>query len=369
MSKSKLNVGVIGSGAISNIYLENMINKFDNVEVVAVASKNFGNAEKKAKEFNLEAKTTEELINDLNIDLIVILTPVGSHYELIKKSLLAGKHVYTEKTITESLDQAKELLEIANEKNLFIGSAPDTFMGGAFQSARSAIESGMLGEVNSFAISCNRDNAYLQSKYSFLLEPGAGVLKDYAVYHLTALVSLLGSVERVGGVIKNPYKKFINIFPDSPNYGKELESPNESRVSAILMMKSGVTGTLHIDCDNIIQDQAFFAIYGTKGILYLTDPNGFGGTVRFLPKSMDFSKPVEFVELECKTGFVENSRGIGPADLAESVLKGKKNNRASKEMAYHVLEVLEGLLSCSENGSFVNINSDFEIPEPMPVLK
>ncbi len=369
MSKSKLNVGVIGSGAISNIYIENMINKFDNLEVLAVASKNFENAEKKAKEFNIEAKTTEELINDANIDLIVNLTPVGAHYELIKKSLLAGKHVYTEKTITQNLAEAKELLEIANEKNLFLGSAPDTFMGGAFQSARSAIDSGILGEVNSFAISCNRDNALLQSMFAFLLEPGAGVLKDYAVYHLTALVSLLGSVERVGGVIKTPYKKFTNILPTSPNFGKELDSPNESRVSAILMMKSGVTGTLHIDSDNIIQDQTYFAIYGTKGILYLTDPNGFGGTVKFIPKSIDFTKPVEFLELECKTGFVENSRGIGPSDLAESVLKGKRSNRASKEMAYHVLEVLEGILSCGENGAFIDIKSDFEMPEPMPVLK
>ncbi len=369
MEKSKLNVGVIGSGAISDIYLKNMINQFDNLEVVAIASKNFANAEKKAKEYSIEAKTTDELINDSNIDLIVNLTPVGAHYDLIKKSLLAGKHVYTEKTITENLKDAKELIDLANEKNLFLGSAPDTFMGGAFQTARRAINSGMIGEVNSFAISCNRDNSLLLSWFSFLLEPGAGVLKDYAVYHLTALVSLLGSVERVGGVIKSPYKTLKNIAPESPNFGKDMHNPNESRVSAVIMMKSGVTGTLHIDSDNIIRDQTYFAIYGTEGILYLTDPNGFGGSVKFLPKSMDFSKPVEFIELENTTGFDENSRGIGPADLAESVLIGKKSNRASKEMAYHVLEVLEGILACGEKGAFVDINSEFEMPEPMPVLK
>ena len=63
----------------------------------------------------------------MGIEMVVNLTPVGAHYDLIKSALLAGKHVYTEKTITDDVTKAKELLDLAEEKNLYLGAAPDTF--------------------------------------------------------------------------------------------------------------------------------------------------------------------------------------------------------------------------------------------------
>lgn len=118
------------------------------------------------------------------------------HYELIKKALLAGKHVYTEKTMTDEVNKAKELVELAEEKGLYLGSAPDTFLGAALQTARRAIDDGILGEIHSFAISANRNNDLLLSVFSFLRQPGGGILYDYGVYYLTALTSLFGSVKR-----------------------------------------------------------------------------------------------------------------------------------------------------------------------------
>lgn len=368
MKKSKLYVGVIGTGAISDIYLKNMSQKFNNLELEAIASKHFENAVRKAEEYGIKAQTTEELIHNPKVDLIVILTPVGSHYELIKAALLAGKHVYTEKTITDNLVNAKELIDIANEKGLCLGSAPDTFMGAAYQTAQRAIDSGLIGEVNSFAISANRDNNLLLSLYPFLREPGAGVLFDYAVYYITALVSLIGPVERVGAISGTPYKTYVNIIPGMPEYGKVMDSPNESRVSAILMMKNGISGTMHIDCNNIIEDQVYFSIYGTKGILYMTDPNAFGGEVKFLPNSLDPRIKTEPISLWNFSEYSENSRGIGPSDLADAVINCKKS-RASKELAYHVLEILESIMHCGEKGAFIDIKSSCEKPEPMPITK
>ena len=114
-----MRVGVIGAGAISDIYLENMINKFDQLEVKCVAANHIESAQKKAEKYGIKACTTQEMLDDPEIDLAVVLTPVGAHYGLIKQALLAGKHVYTEKTIADDVDKAKELVALAKEKGLY----------------------------------------------------------------------------------------------------------------------------------------------------------------------------------------------------------------------------------------------------------
>ena len=359
----KMHVGVIGAGAISDIYLKNMMNKHEQLEVVAISAKHLENARKKAAEYGIEACTVEELLANPKIGMVVNLTPASVHYELIKAALLAGKHVYTEKTITDDVGKAKELLELAEEKHLYLGAAPDTFLGASWQTARKAVDEGILGEIHSFSISANRNNDLLLSLFAFLRQPGGGILYDYGVYYLTALVSLLGPVARVGGVVGTPYPTHRNIIPDSPQFGQMMDTPNESQVSAVLQLKNGICGTLHMDADCVMADQAYFAIYGTKGILYLTDPNQFGGSVKFLPNASDPRNPVQATELCGFSQYAENSRGIGPAEMAEAIFEGRPN-RASKEMAYHVLEALSGILESSERGAFVDIVSTCDIPAP-----
>ena len=112
-----------------------------------------------------------------------------------------------------------------------------------------------------------------------------------------------------------------------------------------------------------MRDEAFFAIYGTKGILYLTDPNQFGGEVKFLASTMDLegAKPVTLGHF---TPYDGNFRGVGPSEMAEAI-KEKRPNRASKEMAYHVLEILTRILEGGEEGRFYPIVSTCEKPLPL----
>lgn len=362
-----MKIGVIGAGVISEIYLQNMIQKFDNLEVLAVADLNVESAKKRAEQFGIIGCTVDELLQNPELQMVVNLTPVGAHYSVIKQALEAGKHIYTEKTITNDSTKAAELLELADAKELYLGSAPDTFLGSSIQSAKAAIDDGMIGEIHSFSISANRDNDFLLSVFPFLRKPGTGVLFDFGVYYLTALASLLGPVARVGGIVGTPYKTHVNIFPGSPEFGQVMDTPNESQVSAILQLRNGITGTFHIDTDCNLRDEAYFAIYGTKGILYLSDPNQFGGEVRLLPKSLDPMLPSSPVILWKFTPYGENLRGVGPAEMADAI-ENQRVNRTSKEMAYHVLQVLEAILQGGEKGSFIDITSEFEIPEPLPQI-
>lgn len=357
----KLRVGVIGAGAISDIYLSNMINRFDNLEVVCVAARHIERAKVKAEKYGIMACTTDELLKDKSIDMVVVLTPVGTHYELIKAALLAGKHVYTEKTMTDDPAKAKELLDIANEKGLYLGAAPDTFLGGAWQNARAAVDKGLLGEIHSFVISGNRDNDVLTGMFPFLREKGAGILYDYCVYYMTTLVSILGSVAEVSGMLQTPYTKRVGIIKDTPDFGKEYETPNESEVAAVIRLENGITGTLHVDAESNASDRSFYAIYGTKGILYLTDPNGFGGDILFYPNPKNWDEVVP-EKIDIYKDFCDNSRGIGPSEMADAIIN-KRPCRPSKEMAYHVLEILAGIMESNEKHEFVKIESTCERPE------
>ena len=360
--KKTVCVGVVGAGKISDIYLKNMTGKFENLRVKAVSTRHVDKALEKAEKYGLAACSVEEMMADPEIEMIVNLTSAPAHEEIIRKALEAGKHVYTEKPITISFDTAAELCRLADRKGLLLGSAPDTFLGSALQAARRAIDRGMLGEITGFSATINRCNDVLLCLFPIGRFPGGGICLDFGVYYITALVSLLGPVSDTAAFVRVPYPKHKNILPDSPEYGQWFDSPNESEVSAILRMRSGVTGTIHLNGDSNLQEQANFVILGTQGMLYLTDPNTFGGTVRFLPNRMDFDAPVEFEELPPGNRFSDNERGIGPSEMADAILNGSSTFRTSRELGLHVLEVLQGMLSSGADGCFHAMKTSCKIP-------
>ena len=364
MSIQPLRVGMVGSGMISRIYLENMTRRFEILEVGGVCSAHIENARRRAEAFGLPAMTLGDMLSDGRIDMIVNLTPNPVHESVIKQALEAGKHVYTEKTMTTDHRSARALADLATRKGLWLGAAPDTFLGAALQTARRAIDDGLIGEVTSFAFAANRDNDYLRSFYRFLNLPFGGVAYDYAVYYLTALCSLLGPVARVAAAVRAPWPTRVDIDPKSKTFGQPIDTPNESEISAVLTLKSGVSGTAHVNADSVIEDMHFFAIYGTKGILYLPDPNGFGGQVRLQPNWPYDAPPAPARALDCPFGFADNSRGVGPAELAWSVRKGRPA-RAGADMACHVLEVIDAIIDSGNRNAFVDIHSDFTRPRPL----
>lgn len=366
MAIKPMRVGVVGSGMISRIYLENMTRRFQILEVGGVCSAHFENAKRRADAFGIPAMTFEDMLADPDIGMIVNLTPAPAHEGIIRRALEAGKHVYTEKVMTTSHESARALSDLAAQKGLWLGSAPDTFLGAALQTARRAIDDGLIGEVTSFAFAANRDNGFLTSFFRFLNLPFGGVAYDYAVYYLTALCALLGPVAKVAAAVRAPYPTHEDIDPKSQTFGRMIDTPNESEVSAVLTLASGVSGTAHVNADSVIEDQRFFAIYGTKGILYLPDPNGFGGEVRLQPNWAHDEAPAPARTLECPFGYRDNSRGVGPAEMAWSIREGRPA-RANADMACHVLEVIDAIIESGRTEAFVKVDSRFDRPRPLGV--
>ena len=113
-----INVGLIGCGHISETYFRSR-EYFNNINIIACADLNMEAAKKCANEYNIISKSVDDLLSDESIDIVLNLTNPTAHYQTIKNTLNAGKHSYCEKPIAINFDQGKELIELANSKNLY----------------------------------------------------------------------------------------------------------------------------------------------------------------------------------------------------------------------------------------------------------
>lgn len=150
----KVKTAVVGCGSISSIYIRNLKSLFSIIDLVALCNRTRSKAEEKAAQFGVpKVMTLEEVASDPEIELVVNLTPPGSHYEVTKMMLEAGKHVYSEKVFTTDLQQAYELSALAKQRGLYLGVAPDTVLGAGIQTARRVLDVGLIGKVSSGFVS------------------------------------------------------------------------------------------------------------------------------------------------------------------------------------------------------------------------
>jgi predicted dehydrogenase len=357
---TKVKTAVVGCGMISDIYLKNMTSAFEILEVVGCCDIIKERMEKRATQYNIRQMAIEEILNDKSIELVLNITDPVNHHLVSSQALNAGKNLYTEKPIDLSIEAALELVQLADKQGVLYGNAPDTFMGQAIQTARYYLDSGLIGDITSVTAVLNRDARVLAERYPFTVLPGGGIGLDVGVYYVTAILSILGPVKHVSGFVTTHNPERTHYFPNKDNFGEKFKLEAENLVVGSFEFASGVFGTLMFNSCSIGNEKPQIIMYGTEGILYMPDPNTFGGEVKVILKGQ-----TEPVALPPTHAFSTNSRGIGPAELAWALRKNRKP-RTSKEMAFHGLELLLGLYKSCETKKFYEMTSSFQRPEPIP---
>lgn len=351
---------IVGCGVISDAYLSTMRTRFKILDVVGCCDINSQRAQDKARAHGIQALTMDDIRSADDLELVVNLTTPAAHYPVTRQLLEMGKHVYTEKVLSVELAEAAELIALARANELYLGAAPDTFLGSAIQTARYVVDSGMIGEISSCVAALGRDSELFNRAYPFTSRPGGGIGFDVGIYYITALLSILGPVERVSGVVRtrHPQKPVYAL----DQFGETFSVHCENLMAGTLQFRRGTIGTVLFDANTIytFPERPSLLLYGSLGTLHMADPNRFGGEVRVILKGSHepFVMPQTHV-------FSEECRGLGVAEMAWSLRRNRKH-RATMEMAYHALDVLHGLVKSSEAHSDQPIHSTFENRPPLP---
>lgn len=368
-----LNVGMVGVGCISGIYLKNITEIFSGLRLVAVCDLIKERAKEAQKKYHVPKlyDTMEELFADPEIDIVLNLTRPYQHYAVSKAALLAGKHVYCEKPLGADLEEGKELVKLAKEKGLFLGGAPDTFMGAGIQTCRKLIDEGLIGDV--IGGRCAMVSHGVETWHpdpDFYYQRGGGPLYDMGPYYITALINLLGGIKSVYGYARTSYKTRLITAP--PHTGEIIKVNTPTHIESFLTFDSGAVVSLLTSFDVYDTKQTNIEIYGTKGTLYVPDPNCFGG--RLVLKNGEVGSECAVVFYNGETGkeeyfpltfdYGENSRCLGLADLASAIESGRPGRTTSKQ-TFHVLEAMAGILESAKNGMPYTMTSHFTREAPM----
>jgi predicted dehydrogenase len=354
----RVGIGVIGCGNISSAYLT-AAKKFPILDIVALSDANPSAAEGRAAEFGLPARSVDAVLSDPSVEIVLNLTVPNAHVEVGMKALAAGKHVYSEKPLGVALTEARALIDAAAARVLRVGCAPDTFLGGAQQTARQCVDEGLIGRpIGGTAFFMCPGHERWHPNPGFYYLGGGGPMLDMGPYYVTALVNLLGPVASVSGVATRTRPE--RIVTSKPLAGTRIPVDVSTHVTGTLLFAGGAAVSMTMSFDVPRHRHVPIELYGETGSLIVPDPNYFGGEIEFADAAEGWR------EIATRHAYADgNYRILGVADMAQAVRSGRPH-RASGALALHVLEVMEAFQTSSDSGKAVAISTRPERPAPMP---
>ena len=354
----KTGIGVIGCGVISKAY-RTAIKRFANIELRAVADMRSGPAEARGAEFGVPAMRVDQMLKRDDVEIVVNLTVPLAHTDVSLAVLNAGKHVHSEKPLGVNVAEARKVIDLAARKNLRVGCAPDTFLGGGHQTARKLIDDGAIGTpVAGTAFFMNPGHERWHPAPGFYYLRGGGPMLDMGPYYLTDLINLLGPVASVMGSTAKP--RLERLVTSEPMKGTMIPVEVSTHVAGLAEFVSGAVVTIGMSFDVPKHKHTPIEIYGTAGSLLVPDPNRFGGEV-MLAKTGG-----EWEQVPYSHGNTEGEfRSIGVADMAAAIIANRPH-RASGALALHALEAMEAFEKSSVEGRRIKLETTVERPAMIP---
>ena len=367
-------VGLIGCGHISETYFR-AEKYFNNIKIVKCADINHRIALKCAKTYKIKALSVRELLKDQEVEIILNLTIPKAHYQIAKQSLLNGKHVYSEKPMAINFKDGKDLLKIAKSRKLYIGNAPDTFLGGGIQKSKELVDKKIIGKIKlgNAIFAFPGVQSYHPNPEPWFAKKEGGPVIDMGPYYLTALVNLLGPAKKVTGSIVNGVKRrTIGIGPKK-NKTFKVECP--TTYLSTIIFENGTVIRLTLSFDVIAHQRNHIELYGDKGSMIVPDPNMFGGSVyvcKKLGKPWKEYKtnrmPLGRINIRSQSSRANESptnanyRGAGLSEMAYAI-ENKKINKCNGELSLHVLDIIQSTMKASITGIPQKIKTKCKIPK------
>jgi predicted dehydrogenase len=298
VTSKKLRLGVVGCGYVALLDYFPILARNDvreRIELVAVCDV-LEEAAKSAKEkFGANRYYTDyqRVIDDPEIDAIALLTPIPLHYSQAVAAIEAGKHVYVQKTMTETVDEATDLIERARQKKVLLTAAPGMMISPYMQQAKRIIESGIIGKV------CYVRGRGAHAGYERNTDPGwrykqgGGPVKNTGVYPLHCLTGLLGQAKRVNA--------FSGIAEPVRYYqGKEIEVETDDNTIFSLDFGGSCFGQVDSSYQVVKSETPQIEVYGAKGTISI---QGWSWAQHPRPIGVWANGPVEDLVKDEKSGW------------------------------------------------------------------
>lgn len=348
-------IAIIGTGNIAGPYARDLKNYAD-LQLAGVADLDAARAAQFAEEHGTHAyASAAELLADPGVELVVNLTTHSAHKAISEAALNAGKHVYSEKPLATTYEDARCLVELAEQKGLRLGCSPFTLMGEAQQTAWKLLREGRAGKVRVVYAEVNWGRIE-----SWHPEPEAfyqiGPLYDVGVYPLTILIAIFGPVQRV-------FSYGRVLYPDRvTKRGVPFHVATPDFAVTLLDMADGtlvrMTTNFYVGHHN---KQTGLEFHGDNGSVYLRS-------------WLDFDSAVEYSAEGSSAGYVpvplvrEAQKGIpwgrGVQEMVTAIRAGRPH-RFTGEMAAHVTEILAAAAQSMQTCQPVELTSVFTPPQPM----
>ncbi|MBM7691662.1 putative dehydrogenase [Peribacillus deserti] len=355
---NKVKVGLIGTGNIGRIHIENLQKYPEDCDIVAVTNTTLSKAESCAAEFNIPfvEKSADELIARTDIDAVIIAVPNQFHTPLTIQALKAGKHVLLEKPMALNQEDAKEILMVKEATDKIVMMAQQMRFEWAAQHVREQIERGELGNIYMAKTGwCRRKGIpawgtwFTDSKKS-----GGGPLIDIGVHMLDLALYMMGNPKPVS-VFGSTYSEFGPKQKGIGSWG----SPDwdgiydvEDIATAMIKMEDGATLLLeaswaaHMDCD----EEPHLSLYGSEGgvVLKAVDERFVGG--KFLTEQFDRVVDIEFNEPE---GFI-HGRTLLVKHFIDCIKEGKEPIASAMD-GYKTQIILDAIYESARTGTVISL--------------
>ncbi len=355
-----MGAGIIGCGNISESYLR-LAPMFHPVEIVACADVNEDAAKIRADTFGIRGLGVAELLGADDVEIIVNLTPPAAHFDVSAMALEHGKHVYSEKPFVLSRAQGEQLLDLAQARGLRLGSAPDTFLGGAHQLARHVIDRRMIGRITSGTCHVmSHGMEHWHPNPDFFFKPGGGPVLDVGPYYIANLIQLIGPVKRVAAISATPATE--RVITSQPRHSEKITVETPTTIHAVMKFATGAVVTLGASWDVWDHRHSPMELYGETGSLLVPDPNFFGGEPVCITSDGDpvplppWDHPLGIANEAHPMGMRANYRAAGLAEMAQAIMQNRPH-RCAGEIALHGIDVMTGILASAQSSEFVGLKT------------
>ncbi|MEU7923670.1 Gfo/Idh/MocA family oxidoreductase [Micromonospora sp. NPDC049801] len=352
-------VGIVGLGVISRAYLDTLAHH-PAVRIAALADLDESRSAAAAATVpGSAAMSVERLLAHPDVHTVLNLTIPAAHADVSRAAIDAGKNVYVEKPLAVTFPDGRSIVDRAASAGVHIGCAPDTVLGTGTQTARAAIDDGLIGRpMSATAVMVTAGHERWHPHPDFYYTPGGGPLFDMGPYYISALVHLLGPVRAVVGAASRLRSE--RVIGSGPRAGEHIPVRVDTHVTGVLEHVDGALSTITTSFDGIATTAAPIEVHGETGTLAVPDPNYFDGEVRHFALGGD-----EWRALQARAGYAESGRGIGLLDFV--LADDQRAPRAGGDVALHVLETMTALLESAAQGRRIELTTTPRRPVPVPL--